>query len=220
MSLLAFSIGGLVILLVVRALYHHASLRRDWEFVSAAWTVDAFADYEVKARSEAAAIGSAFRRAHTAHSREESRRLLDLGLQLVERTADDWPTLLRAVGLLSRMADAVTPLSPLVPWAFQMPSVSGLALLNSIAHYMVVTTGERLRLRAYVLRGCWRLARAGVVKQASRIRAGQDAWSRLDAARADLATTRVETLVSFRLVLLSLSARPTSAAVAATARRS
>lgn len=207
MSLLLIGLLGLILVLVVRGFHHHAALKRDWEFVSDQSGIDAFDNYVVKANSEEAAIACAHRNAKLTMDHAESIRILNIGLQIVQSTTGDWITLLRAVAALSRMADAVTPLSPLVPWAFNGASLSGLALLNMICHYMLVTTGERLRLRAYVLRGCWKIAMGRLEKSTVRLERGRGDWLGLDMARADLSTTRRETLRAFRAALVSCGAQ-------------
>jgi hypothetical protein len=222
MSFVLFLVCGVLVALLATAFYNHGSLVRQWTFVLEGHHEHTISTYQDKASGEWKAMSSAYRRAAIARasgSHEEAVRLLDVGLKLAERFAEDWISVLRMVGLLSRMADAVTPISPLPVWAFRLPALRGLALFNAMLHHVVVTTGERLRLRCYVLRGCWRVARGSVRKSTARIRNGQDAWRRLMMARDDIATSTEETIRSFHAVLLSLSARPSAAAEAAAERR-
>src|SRR5262245_14743239 len=146
MSFLLFIVSGLLIALVATALYNHGTLQRQWEFVFEPWQDDMLAAYIAKSDGEQAALSSAYRRAGIAREAgktDEVIRLLDVGLKLVDRFTNDWLTLLRAIALMSRMADAITPIAPLSPWAFNTPAISGLALINAILHHFVVTAGER-----------------------------------------------------------------------------
>lgn len=218
MSLLALAFAGLIVLLYVRALNHSVNVRREWEFICAPWSASVWEGLEAKAASETAVMRSAFRRAMISRadgSREEAHRLVDVVLGIVERSAPEWDDVLASVILLSRMADAVTPIPPLTPWTYRLFPVSWLALVGMILHHLTITTGERLRLRAYILRGSWRIIRRTMRTSSARIRRkdAASAWERLDAARTDLATVSEETVRSFRAALLSLDARPASAAV-------
>jgi hypothetical protein len=114
----------------------------------------------------------------------------------------------------------VTPIPPFKPWTYRLFPVAWLSLVGMILHHVTITTGERLRLRAYILRGCWRIIRRSMQSSTRRIHRQDHArsWQRLDAARADLEHVSAETLRSFHAALLSLDARPAAAVAQATGR--
>jgi hypothetical protein len=219
MSFILFVVCGLLAALIATAFYNHASLQRQWEFVLEPWHDEILSGFHAKAAGEQAAANSAYRRALKATNHAEAVRLIDVGLRFVERTAEDWMTILRYTALLSRMADAITPISPLGVWAFRLPALRGWALVNAILHHFVVTAGERLRLRCYVLRECWKVARRNARRSTRRITRGVDDWRRLAMVREDLATSTEETIRSFHAILLSISARQANEAVTASVRR-
>jgi hypothetical protein len=223
MTLLLLSLVSLVVLLAARAFYHGETIRREWAFISSSWSVTILEGLEIKAASESAALKSAYRsavRARADGSRDEALRMLDIFLRMVERSAPDWLEVLASVILLSRMADAVTPIPPFKPWTYRLFPVTWLALVGMILHHVTITTGERLRLRAYILRGCWRIIRRSMRASVTRIRLVDQAraWERLDAARSDLENVSAETLRSVHAALLSLDARPTAAVAQAAGR--
>ncbi len=222
MSLLLLSVCGLLVVLMMRASHHHAALRREWEFVTSPWATTALESMEAAAAAEAAALDGAYRsamRARAAGSREEALRMLDVGLRLAERVTPDWLTLMRALTILARMADAVTPIQPLNPWNYRWPALGLLTLLGTIAHHITITTRERLRLRVYVLRGGWRIALAGVRRSTSNLhrRDSDRDWRRVEAIRDDLATLTRDSVAAFHAVLLSMSAAPARSKSVATA---
>jgi hypothetical protein len=222
MILLALAPLGLLVLLLGRASYHHAALRREWEFVTGPWAATAMESMQAAVAAEAAALDGAYKsamRARAAGSRDEALRMLDVGLHLTQKVSPDWLTLLRAVSLLARMADAVTPIPPLRPMLYRWPALGFVTLLGTIAHHITITAGERLRLRAYVLRGGWRIVRSGVsVSTANLHRRDSDRdWQRLEAIRADLATLADDSVGAFHAVLLSMSAAPARSKSVATA---
>jgi hypothetical protein len=212
MSLFLLAIVGLLLLLSLRAMHHSVAIRREWEWILSPWSESMLQGLEIKAASEHAALRSAYRRAllaRAAGSRDDALRLLDVGLRIMERSAPDWLEVLASISVLSRMADAVTPIRPLRPWTYRLFPVAWLALVGMILHHLTITTGERLRLRAHILRGCWRIIRHSMRRSTERLRRSDHdgAWDRLDAARSDLANISEETLSAFHAALMSLEAR-------------
>ena len=95
---------------------------------------------------------------------------------------------------------------------FRLPRLSGLVLLAGLLHRLLVSTAERFRLRAYVLRRGFGVATHFLLKSTKHIRerraAAEAEWSRIDAARADLRTLSAESLRTFHVLLRSLAAEP------------
>jgi hypothetical protein len=223
MSLIVISLLGLVAVLYLRAVHHSIAVRREWQFICSLRSASAFEGIEIKAASEGAAIRSAYRSAmaaRSAGSREEALRLVDALLRIIERATPGWIDTLAYVSIVARMADAVVPIQPMRPWVFRLFPLAWLSLVGMIAHHVTITTGERLRLRAYVLRGSWRLLRRRMRSNSKRIHEGDSerVWDGLGAVRDDFAMVSEETLRSLYAALLSLDARP-AGAVAQTAGR-
>lgn len=205
-------VGGIVVLLIC-GLSNQAQILRDWEMVLSPWAEDVYRELGERVEGESKMVEYAYGRAFKAHaagSTEEAIRLLDVGLRVVERTSPDMITLLRGMAVVSRMATAVSQVSPLHPWAFQLPQLSGMALLSALGHNLLVSTAERFRLRAYVLRRGFRVVTRFLLSTTERIRATREhadpAWERIAAARADLRTLSTESLQSFHALLRSLAA--------------
>jgi hypothetical protein len=137
-------------------------------------------------------------------------RLVDAGCRLIESYSPDMTRSLAAMSVLSRMASAMAPMRPLRPERFALRELAGLAFLHQFLHNLIVSTGERFRLRLYILsRGFGVLMRTvrgstDRVREAGRI---EEEWPNLDAAQRDLRLLGDESLASLHALLLSLPAR-------------
>lgn len=208
--LLVMTLGTLAVLVAV-GLHDQEALRRDWEMILAPWGEEAYQELEARADGEARMADYAYGRAlraREAGATREAVRLLDVGLRVLEHSSSDWIVTLRGMGVLSRMAGAIAAVEPLRPGDFRAASLWGLAAVDRVAHPLLVTTAERFRLRAYVLRRGFGVAMRAALRSAARLRAGApDAeWDRLARLRADLRTLPAESLRTFRWLLVSLSA--------------
>lgn len=213
MWLIVVGVLGGVVLLVLRGLHDQAQILRDWEMVLSPWGTDVYQELERRVEGESKMAEYAYRRAFAARaagSSKEAVRLLEVGFRVVERTSPDMITLLRGIAVVSRMAAAISPLPPLRPGDFRLRHVSGLALLGAFGHRLLVSTAERMRLRAYVLRRGFGVVTRFLLRTTERIRAssiaGESEWDRIDAARADLKTLSAESLHTFHALLRSLAA--------------
>lgn len=213
MWLIVVGVLGGVVLLVLRGLHDQAQILRDWEMVLSPWGAEVYQQLEERVEGESKMAEYAYRRAFTAKaagSTDEAVRLLDVGLRVVERTSPDMITLLRGMAVVSRMAAAISPLPPLQPRDFRLWHVSGLALLGAFGHRLLVSTAERLRLRAYVLRRGFGVVTRFLFRTTERIRARpvarESEWERIAAARADLKTLSTESLHTFHALFRSLAA--------------
>ena len=209
----AAAVGGLLVLLVRR--HDDAQILTDWDKALSPWGQDIYAELEQRVEGELRMVEYAFRRAFNAHmagSPEEALRLLETGLQVVERTSPDMVELLRKMSIASRMAAALSPLHRLRPRDFNLSRLAGLATAATFIHELLFSTAKRFRLRAYVLEKGFGVATGHLLAHAERIRAqASDAdpnWTGIAAARADLCTLSDESLQTFRYLLLSLSATP------------
>jgi hypothetical protein len=215
MWVMVVGIVGGAVALIVAGCYNQAAVLRDWEMVLAPWGQDAYRELEARVKGESGMAEYAYRRAFVARSkgaREDAIRLLEVGLRFVERTSPDMITLLRGMAVVSRMAAAITTVEPLRPQDFRLPNLSSLVAIAGFIHRLLVSTAERFRLRAFVLRRGFRVATRFLFESTRRIATRQDAahtdWERIERARADLGTLSTESLRTFHVLLRSLAAEP------------
>jgi hypothetical protein len=205
---LAFGLAGAVLILVLRGRHDQRAIAREWQMVLAPWGAEVYEELQHRANAEASMLASAYNLATKAMetgSHEQAMRFLDAGVRVVERTSPDWVTVLRRMGIVSRMAAAVAPIPPLRSSDYRVPAIWGWATAGSVLHYLLASTAERFRLRAYVLRQGFAAATRTLVKGKAQLRPGDD-WRRLDAAREDLHRLSTESLATFHALLLSLTA--------------
>ena len=212
MWVIAAGILGVIVVLVVRALSDQKEILRDWDRVLSPWGVDAYRELEQRIEGESKMAEYAFRRAFSARaagSSEEAIRLLDVALQVVERTSPDRVALLREMVVVSRMAAALSPMAPLPAKEFRLPRLSTLAVFSALADQMLFSASDRFRLRAFVLRRGFGMVSQRLLRSRGRIEAGAHGdpeWERIEAARADLQTLSMQSLQTFHTLLASLSA--------------
>jgi hypothetical protein len=117
--------------------------------------------------------------------------------------------LLSAMATFSRMVSAMTPVKPLRPQNFQLPQIVSLAYLNQVVHQFLVSTGERFRLRLYVLGRGFGLASRFLLASTRRITSGAPdsdrEWEQIQAIREDFQTLTDESMESLRVLLTSLA---------------
>jgi hypothetical protein len=185
---------------------------KDWELVLTPRGQRALQTMSQETRAELALVDLTYEQAKGAAAEgdeEQSLRLLDLGCRLIEGYC---PTMLRslaAMSVLSRMVSAMAPVRPLRPSGFKLRQLGNLAYMNAFFHHFLVTTGERFRLRLYILgRGFM-----AVMRVVTRATAGAKEmpevsleWKTLEAARKDVRTLSEESLEAFRVLLVSMEA--------------
>jgi hypothetical protein len=204
---------GVFVVLFVRALNDDAEILRDWEKVLSPWGRDMYREMQERVEGEARMADYAYERAFMARnagSIEEAVRLLEVGLDVVERTSPEMVTLLKEMAVASRMAAAISPVGPLRPQSFRLPRLSTMAVFAALAHQLLFSTSERFRLRAYVLERGFGLVTRFLLQTTTRIRQRRTTadpdWERIAAARADLRTLSTASLRTFQALLMSLSA--------------
>lgn len=214
MWVMATALLGGILVLLLRGLHDQEQILRDWEMVLAPWGTDVCEELEERLGGESRMVEHAYQRAFSAKaagSTAEAIRLLDVGLRVVERTSPSMITLLRGMAVVSRMAAAVAPVSPLGPGMFRVRRLASLATLAHVLHHLLVSTAERFRLRAYVLRRGFGVVTRFMFRTTERIRASRVStdpdWNRIASARADLRTLSSESLQTFRALVTSLTAQ-------------
>lgn len=202
----------LCVLLYLDGRRREQAILRDWELALSPRATETLAAASEKITAELAVIDLMYHGAK--EHQEEGRsadaiRLFDEGCQLIESYCPNMLRSVAALSVLSRMAAAMAPPSPLRPRDFQLRELEGLAWLNRFVHQFLVTTGERFRVRLYFLaRGFGTLVR--IVARARRSTHeganAQPEWQQLAAATHDVRSLSNEWLDSFRLLLMSLAA--------------
>lgn len=205
-------LAGLVLLYVVGRRNERA-VWRDWELILTPKGQTVYRTIEERVDTELALMKTAYSNAHhddQVGSYEEARHLLHIGHQVIERFSPSMLRLLAITLAFSRMVAAMAPIEPLRPGDFQLRQVASLAYLNRILHQFLVSTGERFRLRVYILGQGFGLATRYLLRSTERIlhnrsKAEQE-WEQIDRIQSDLHTLSAESLRSFRTLLTSLTA--------------
>ena len=146
---------------------------------------------------------------HELGSLDEAKHLLDVGFRVIEQFSPSMLRLLSAMATFSRMVSAMTPVKPLRPQSFKLPQIVSLAYLNQVLHQFLVSTGERFRLRLYVLGRGFGLASRFLLASTRRITSGapesEREWDQIQAIREDFQTLTDESMDSLRVLLTSLA---------------
>ena len=185
---------------------------KDWELVLTPRGQRTLQTMAQETHAELALVDLTYEQARGAAAEgdaEQTLRLLDLGCRLIEGYC---PTMLRslaAMSVLSRMVAAMAPVRPLRPRNFKIKQIANLAYLNAFFHHFLVTTGERFRLRLYILgRGFLAVMRV-VTRATGQARSAPEVspeWKTLEAARKDVRTLSEDSLEAFRVLLVSMEA--------------
>jgi hypothetical protein len=141
---------------------------------------------------------------------EEAKHLLDVGFRVIEQFSPNMLRLLSSMATFSRMVSAMAPMVPLKPQSFRLAQLASLAYLNQLLHQFLVSTGERFRLRIYVLGRGFGLATRYLMQSTQRIVENQPEsereWEQIEALRHDFQALTDESLASLRARLTSLAA--------------
>jgi hypothetical protein len=211
--MMGLSALSVLIVLFLFARRNERAVRRDWELLltpkgervlqSIEGRVQAHMDLAELAYDEAFSV-------HELGSLDEAKHLLDVGFRVIEQFSPSMLRLLSAMATFSRMVSAMAPVTPLRPAGFRLAQLASLAYLNQVLHQFLVSSGERFRLRVYVLGRGFGLATRYLLQSTRRIVSGEPEsereWQQIDALRDDFQTLTDESLVSLRSLLTSLSA--------------
>lgn len=112
--------------------------------------------------------------------REHAERMLRAVLKFVEDAQPDRLERLRVVRVLAKMTAATMAAPALSPMQFRLPELWAAASLGALAHAVLVSPGERLVLRLYVLSaGFW------ITLRTMRRAAARPAWGKFERALVD-----------------------------------
>lgn len=146
-------------------------------------------------------LASVRRRAGDCH---EALRLLELAFRTVEAFVPGRVTRLRQMIRMSRAVSAMLPARRLALPTLRVGELVGLSAACRTLRPLLVTTGERFRLRARFLVHAFGFVLKGLHRYTNRAAHDERAWRRVDDLRTDLGTLNTETLDCYRVMLASL----------------
>lgn len=215
LTLLA-GVAALVGVLLVLGRYNEVVIEMDWAEVVTPAGRGAYEDLRTRFSTERAALDITLDHAASSERAEDAADLLAAGYTFLEHLVTERRRLLDAMAKYSRLVGAIAPVPPLCPGDFRLRELATIAGVGAVAHHLLITVPERLRLRMLILR-----AGLGVVLRAfARVGRGGGApdWQLLAAARSDWNTVSYETLASFRALVTGVVLPSETAAHSAAGR--
>jgi hypothetical protein len=189
------------------------AVRRDWQLLLTPRGENVYRTIEGRVESEMALANLTYDEAFAIRelgSVEEAKHLLDVGYRVIERFSPNMLHLLATMAKFSRMVSAMAPVTPLRPRDFRLTELASLAYLNGLLHRFLVSTGERFRLRIYILGQSFGLATRALLRSTRRIAGGEPEadreWEQVDAVRQDFDTLTRDSLDTLRVLMTSLAA--------------
>ena len=135
----------------------------------------------------------------------EAARLLGVACDAVQAFVAEMVLQLRVMARYSRALSALLPLPALAPTSFRLRRLVLLTAVGTLLHHLLVTTGERFRLRTLVLRHGFAIATGALQSTTASAETSLAAiWAPLERPRADVATLAKGTVDTFRVLLASL----------------
>ena len=210
-----FGLSALSVLIVLFLFgrRNERAVRRDWELLLTPKGEHVLKTIEGRVQSHLDLADLTYDEAFSVRelgSLDEARHLLDVGFRVIEQFSPSMLRLLAAMATFSRMVSAMAPVAPLRPAGFRLAQLASLAYLNQFLHQFLVSTGERFRLRLYVLGRGFGLATRYLLQSTRRIVSNEPEsereWQQIEALRDDFQTLTDESMASLRTLLTSLSA--------------
>lgn len=204
---LLVALGSLCLVLWMVGSFNQALADEEWSTVLSPAGRQAFAHLHEMWRLEEDLVDWSYERAANASAeRVEALRLLAASYDYLAALVPDRTDRLKRMALYSRLVLAIAPLPPVRPSRFRLSGVAAAARLGVMAHHFLVATGERFRLRLFVLRQGFRLVLRTLLDTQRRLEA-EDAraeWDRILAARHDFRRLDDETIESCRVLVAAL----------------
>jgi hypothetical protein len=211
--MMGLSALSVLIVLFLFARRNERAVRRDWELLLTPKGERVLKSIEVRVQSHMDLAELTYDEAFSIRelgSLDEAKHLLDVGFRVIEQFSPSMLRLLSAMATFSRMVSAMAPVTPLRPAGFRLAQLASLAYLNQVLHQFLVSSGERFRLRVYVLGRGFGLATRYLLQSTRRIVSGdpesEREWQQIEALRDDFQTLTDESLASLRSLLTALSA--------------
>lgn len=211
--MLGLSALSVLIVLFLFGRRNERAVRRDWELLLTPKGERVLKTIEGRVQSHLDLADLTYDEAFSVRelgSLEEAKHLLDVGFRVIEQFSPSMLRLLAAMATFSRMVSAMAPVTPLRPAGFRLAQLASLAYLHQFLHQFLVSTGERFRLRLYVLGRGFGLATRYLLQSTRRIVSNdpeaEREWQQIEALREDFQTLTDESMASLRTLLTSLSA--------------
>jgi hypothetical protein len=206
------ALSGLVVLFLFGRRNERA-VKRDWDLLLTPKGQRVLKTIEDRMQTQISLAELTYDEAFTVRelgSVAEAKHLLDVGFRVIEQFSPSMLRLLASMATFSRMVSAMAPVAPLKPQGFRLAQLASLAYLHQVLHQFLVSTGERFRLRVYVLGRGFGLATRYLMQSTQRIAQGQPEsereWEQIEALRHDFQALTDESLASLRALLTSLAA--------------
>ncbi len=211
--MLGLSALSVLIVLFLFGRRNERAVRRDWELLLTPKGERVLKTIEGRVQSHLDLADLTYDEAFSVRelgSLDEAKHLLDVGFRVIEQFSPSMLRLLAAMATFSRMVSAMAPVMPLRPAGFRLAQLASLAYLHQFLHQFLVSTGERFRLRLYVLGRGFGLATRYLLQSTRRIVSNdpesEREWQQIEALREDFQTLTDESMASLRTLLTSLSA--------------
>lgn len=211
--MLGLSALSVLIVLFLFGRRNERAVRRDWELLLTPKGERVLKTIEGRVQSHLDLADLTYDEAFSVRelgSLDEAKHLLDVGFRVIEQFSPSMLRLLAAMATFSRMVSAMAPVTPLRPAGFRLAQLASLAYLHQFLHQFLVSTGERFRLRLYVLGRGFGLATRYLLQSTRRIVSNdpesEREWQQIEALREDFQTLTDESMASLRTLLTSLSA--------------
>jgi hypothetical protein len=200
-AFMVIGVLGALIALLVAGRYNETSLTVDWTEVVSPAGRRAYEELRSRFANERAALDFTCDRAAESRRAEEAAQLLAAGYSFLEHVVVERRRLLENMARYSRMIGAIAPVPHLRPGDFELRQLMTLAGVGAVAHHLLVTMPERLRLRIFILRNGLSVVLRAYARGS---RPERTDWQLVAAARADWNTLNAETLDSFRALVTSV----------------
>ena len=203
---------GVVVLVIARR-RSERTVAEDWDVLLTPKGQEVYGSIQERVNGELRTLHGTLNQAFVTHelgSVEEAIELVQLGYRVIERFSPNMMKLLATMATFSRMVSAMVPVQPLKPADFQLRQLVSLVYLGRVLHRVLVTAGERFRLKLYILGQGFGVAMRYLVRSMDKIvhqESDADAeWRTVSAIQEDLQTLTQESLKSFRSLVVSLAA--------------
>lgn len=145
----------------------------------------------------------------TAGRYQQAAEYMASGCKAIEALAPDYHSAIRTLQNLARSASVIVNPTPLRPHLFRSWELRGVMGLGVVAHHLLVTGQERVRLRLRLLSFAFGMSVRWLQRAAGRVQArpsNEEAWTLLEDCAADIETTGDETVLTATRIIQALAA--------------
>jgi hypothetical protein len=214
----ALTVSSVPLILYLLGRGDEAKVRREWELLLTPEGERAYRSIAARVQSEMRLADMTYDEAFRVRelgSVDEAKQLLDVGYRVIAQFSPNLLKLLAAMATFSRMVSAMAPIAPLRPQGFRLAQIASLAFWDHLLHRWLVTTGQRYRLRLYILGRSFEVAIRLLLDSTRRIEASNADrdWDEIRSVRQDFQTLTDESLASLRALLDALARRQSQQAL-------